>query len=100
MTAQLAEYQRTLGKVSGDAKVHLAHGLSVQKILCRFGSAARATAETLAVLPDDADTCEILLQHGIKLSALCKNCFSVKLRALYQQVIQAAIAAEAAIPGT
>jgi len=92
-TTTTIEYSATIGTVDKDTKVHLAHGTRTQKILCRFGSKARATAVTIATLPENGDVCDTLLACEIKMSRLCKNCFSIDIRARYSATIKAAIAA-------
>lgn len=87
-----SEYRTTIGRIAEDRKVHLAHGVGAQHILCRNGSARRETTTTLAELGDDVDTCVVLLVAEVKLSHLCANCFSIRLRARYRALIQAAIA--------
>jgi hypothetical protein len=89
----MSEYRTTIGRISEDRKVHLAHGVDAQHILCRHGAARLATAITIAEVPDDADTCDVLLANEVKLSHLCLHCFSIRLRARYRALIQAAIAA-------
>jgi hypothetical protein len=88
-----SEYTRTIGQIDDDRKVHLAHGISQQHILCRFGSAKRATTITLAEIADDADLCDVLLAAEVKISHLCCHCFAIRTRTQYRAHIQAAIAA-------
>lgn len=86
MTA--TDYVTTIGIIAGSGKVHLAHGTGRQTILCRFGAASESTIDTIAVVPEDADVCDVLHAHQIKMSRLCKNCFSIGLRKRY--AVQAA----------
>jgi len=87
------EYTTTIGRVDSDRKVHLAHGVNDQAILCRFGAARQTTTVTLAEIPADADACDVLLAAEVAISHLCRNCFPVRTRARYSARIKAAIAA-------
>jgi hypothetical protein len=89
----MSEYRTTIGTIGADRKVHLAHGVDAQHILCRHGAARRATTTTLAEVGEHADTCDVLLGAEITISNLCAHCFSIKLRVRYKAAIQAAIAA-------
>lgn len=88
-----SDYRTTIGRIAQDRKVHLAHGVGTQHILCRNGAGKLATAITIAEIPADADACDVLLANEIKLSHLCLHCFSIRLRARYRALIKAAIAA-------
>jgi hypothetical protein len=83
----------TIGTVAGSGKVHIALGQpACQHITCRFGPAKLATTTTLAECPDGDDICDILLAAEVKISRLCKSCFSIRLRVRYQAHIRQALA--------
>lgn len=86
------DYTRTIGTVAGSGQVHLAHGISEQHILCRFGRAKRATTRTIAEIPENADICDVLLAAEVKVSKLCKQCFCIRTRKRYSAHIKLAIA--------
>lgn len=87
------DYATTIGTVAGSGQVHLAQGhIDRQHILCRFGAAKTYTTETISVIPDDGDFRDTLLGAEVKISKLCKNCFSMEMRKHYQARIRQAIA--------
>lgn len=90
-----------IGTVTEGAKVHLAMGAeSALTILCRFPGGPRLT-NVIATLPEDGGleaTCVTLLEHLIRPSLMCRNCFGRRLFAAYHALVREAVARETAEP--
>lgn len=87
MTATTTEYRETIGTTVAGGKVHLAMGKDVQQTTCHFGSHIEFVTDEIAELGDGGreETMAALIAARIRPSRLCRNCFSVKFRAIYTQ---------------
>lgn len=87
MTAN--EYRTTIGTVTDGGKIHLAHGSTEQRTLCRFGGARKTTTTTVAEVLDTPDLCDTLVAAEVPIDKLCRQCFCPDMRVRYQARLNA-----------
>jgi hypothetical protein len=83
---ETAEYRETVGTTVDGGKVHLAMGKEIQQTTCHFGSHIEFVTNEIAELGDGGreETMAALIAAAVRPSRLCRNCFSVKFRAIYR----------------